>query len=133
MNYVLWGLNVNEKKHLVIGGCDCVELTEKYGTPLHVVDKALLQNNYNGFCESFKAHKINFEVCYSYKTNPIPGILEVLHAIGAGAEVISPYELWLALRLKVRPDLIIYNGPHKSNESLKLAIQKKIKLATFNQ
>ncbi|MCK4822697.1 pyridoxal-dependent decarboxylase, partial [bacterium] len=111
-----WGLKVNEKKHLVIGGCDCIELARKYGTPLHVVDKNLLQKNYNEFHESFNSHAIDFEIYYSYKTNPIPGILKVLHGSGAGAEVISPYELWLARKLKVGPDSIVYNGPMKSNE-----------------
>lgn len=131
-DYSLWGLNINKKGHLIIGGCDCVELVEKYGTPLHVVDKNLLQTNYNEFCESFRSHNIDFEVYYSYKTNTIPGILKVLHESKAGAEVISPYELWLARRLGVNPDLIIYNGPNKSDEGLKIAIENRIKLININ-
>lgn len=128
----LWGLDINNRGHLVIGGCDCVELAEKYGTPLHVVDRSLLQKNYNEFYESFKSHGINYEIYYSYKTNPVPGILKVLHAGGAGAEVISPYELWLARKLGVSPDLIIYNGPNKSEEALRVAIENKIKLININ-
>lgn len=132
MDCSLWGLKVNEKKHLVIGGCDCVELAKKYGTPLHVVDKNLLQKNYNEFYESFNSHAIDFEIYYSYKTNPVPGILKVLHDSGAGAEVISPYELWLARKLKVGPDSIVYNGPMKSNEGLRIAVKNKIKLININ-
>ena len=128
----LWGLGVNEKEHLVIGGCDCVELAGEYGTPLHVVDKGLLQRTYNEFYESFNSHAIDSEIYYSYKTNPIPGILRVLHDSGAGAEVISPYELWLAFKLKVSPDSIIYNGPSKSSEALKIAVENKIKLINVN-
>ena len=30
-------LNVNEKGHLEIGGCDTIDLAEKYGTPLYIV------------------------------------------------------------------------------------------------
>ena len=128
----LWGLTVNEKNHLVIGDCDCVELAEKYGTPLHVVDKDLLQKNYNKFYESFNSHAIDFEIYSSYKTNSIPGILRVLHDSGAGAEVISPYELWLACKLKVDPNSIVYNGPSKSNDGLKMAVKNKIKLINVN-
>jgi len=128
----LWGLNVNERSHLIIGGCDCIELVEEYGTPIHVLDSDLLKKNYNEFCESLKFHDINFEIYYSYKTNPIPGILKILHANNAGAEVISPYELWLALKLGVSPDSIIYNGPNKSNAGLKTAIKNKIKLININ-
>ncbi|MCK5655734.1 MAG: hypothetical protein KAI03_05550 [Candidatus Aureabacteria bacterium] len=132
LDYSLWGLEVNKRGHLVIGGCNCVGLAEKYGTPIHVVDRDLLKKNYNEFYESFKSNDINFGIYYSYKTNPIPAILKVLHESGAGAEVISPYELWLAFKLGVSPDLIIYNGPNKSDESLKVAIENRIKLININ-
>ena len=128
----LWGLKVTQRGHLVIGECDCVELVKEYGTPLHIVDKNLLQKNYDEFYESFEFHNIDFEIYYSYKTNPIPGIIKLLHESGAGAEVISPYELWLALKLGVNPDLIIYNGPNKSYEGLKLAVERGIKLININ-
>ncbi|GAK56883.1 decarboxylase, pyridoxal-dependent [Candidatus Vecturithrix granuli] len=132
LDYALWGLQVNERGHLVIGGCDCVELAEEYGTPVHIVDSDLLQRNYHAFRESFTSHDIQVEIYYSYKTNPIPGILRILHEYGAGAEVISPYELWLALKSGISPDLIIYNGPNKSEAGLHSAIENRIKLININ-
>ena len=132
LDFTLWGLGINIQGHLVIGECDTVELAKRYGTPLHVVDKDLLQKNYQEFYESFKSHNIDFEIYYSYKTNTIPAILQVLHENGAGAEVISPYELWLALELNVNPNLIIYNGPNKPAEGLKLAIEHGIKMININ-
>ena len=44
----------------------------------------------------------------------MPAVLTRLHELGIGAEVISPYELWLAIRLGVPGERIIYNGPAKS-------------------
>jgi diaminopimelate decarboxylase len=132
LSFSLWGLNVNRKGHLTIGGCDSVELAEKYGTPIFVVDKERLIKNFKEFYKSFSAHGIDFQIFYSYKTNPVPGVLKVLHDCGAGAEVISPFELWLALRLGVDPEMIIYNGPNKSEEGLRLAIEKHIKLININ-
>ena len=128
----LWGLKVNEKGHLIIGGCDSIELVEKYGTPIFVVDRERLRKNYKDFYKSFSGHGIDFGIFYSYKTNPVPGVLKVLHECGAGAEVISPFELWLAFRLGVDPEMIIYNGPNKSEEGLRLAIEKNIKLININ-
>jgi diaminopimelate decarboxylase len=79
------------------------DLRKRWGTPLHVVDIPRLRTNY----EAFKSvHQKNIEPCdifLSYKTNPVPGVLHILHELGAGAEVISEYELWLALKLGVRP------------------------------
>jgi diaminopimelate decarboxylase len=132
LSFSLWGLNISEKGHLIIGGCDSVELVEKYGAPIFVVDKERLINNYKEFYNSFRAHGIDFGIFYSYKTNPVPGVLKVLHGWGAGAEVISPFELWLALRLGVDPEMIIYNGPNKSDEGLRLAVEKNIKLININ-
>jgi diaminopimelate decarboxylase len=72
------------------------------------------------------------EVFYSYKTNPVPGVLRFLHDRGVGAEVISPYELWLALRLGVPPGRIVYNGPAKSDASLRAAVEHGILLVNIN-
>jgi diaminopimelate decarboxylase len=128
----VWGMATTHQGRLVIGGCDCVGLSETYGTPLFVVDKARIQRNYQSFFSALAAHGIEFEIYYSYKTNPVPGILQVLHAEGAGAEVISPYELWLANHLKVEAHKIVYNGPNKSYEGLKSALESRIKLININ-
>jgi diaminopimelate decarboxylase len=124
----LWGLSVNEKNHLTVGDADAVELAEKYGTPVYIVNEERLRQNYNRFYKAFKSRYPNFEVSYSYKTNCIPGVLNVLHEIGAKAEVISGYELWLAQRLSVTQDSIIFNGPNKTSEELTTAIKQGIKL-----
>lgn len=131
-DFSIWGLKVNEKNHLVIGGCDCDYLAKEYGTPLHIVNQNRLITNFNNFYNSFKTYANDVEIYYSYKTNPVPGILNILHQQGAGAEVISSYELWLALKQGVTPDKIIYNGPYKSDESLKIAIDKQIKLINID-
>ncbi len=128
----LWGLGVNDKHHLTIGGHDCVELAAQYGTPLFVVDKQRLQNNYAMFRDCLASLSLRGEILYSYKTNPVPGILAALHTSGAGAEVISPYELWLALHLGVHPEAVVYNGPNKSEEGLRLAVRRAIKLINVN-
>ena len=36
-------LDVNERGHLTIGGCDAVELAEMYGTPLYVMDETAIR------------------------------------------------------------------------------------------
>lgn len=128
LNPELWGLNVNNKDHLVIGGCDTVELADEYGTPLYIVNEERLRENYNRINTAFKSRYSNVDVYYSYKTNCIPGVLKVLHESGVKAEVISGYELWTALKLGVPPDSIIFNGPNKTDEELVTAIKHRIKL-----
>ncbi len=128
----LWEATVDHQHHLIMGGCDCTRLAADHGTPLFVVDEKKIRDNYHAFDRALTAHGIEQGIYYSYKTNPVPGILRVLHDCGAGAEVISPYELWLALKLGVPPERIIYNGPNKSAEGLKTAIDHGIKLININ-
>jgi len=49
MDRSLWGLQTNQKDHLVFGGCDLVELGKEYGTPLFVVDTGRLRRNSQRF------------------------------------------------------------------------------------
>lgn len=128
MDKSLWGLDTNHKDHLVFGGCDVVDLAGNYGTPLHVVDADRLRGNYRRFLGAFKNSYSKVKVFYSYKTNPVPGVLKILHEEGCGAEAVSPYELWLAFRLGVEPSEIIYYGVNRSVADLKAAIEKDVGL-----
>ena len=48
-------LKTNEKGNLEIGGCDTLELADKYGTPLYVVDEATLR----GIAREYKKAFLN--------------------------------------------------------------------------
>lgn len=72
------------------------------------------------------------DVYSSYKTNPIPAVLQRLHAGGVRAEVISPFEWWLTQRLAVPAEHVIYNGPAKSRDSLVDATTRGVGLANVN-
>ena len=127
-----WGASVNASGHLVIGGCDVVDLARRFGTPLYVVDEHKLRLDCAAFVDAFRAHYPKVELGYSYKTNPLPGVIKVLHDCGALAEVISHFELWLALQLGVVPQDIIFNGPAKTPEAIDLAVQRNVKLINID-
>lgn len=128
----LWGAGIGSNGHLTIGGCDAVDLARQYGTPLFVVDMERLKKNYSDFLSAFQRPYPHVEVYYSYKTNPLPGALAALHELGAGAEVVSHFELWLALELGVAPERVIFNGPAKTEEALALAISRGIQLINID-
>ena len=109
-------------------GLDLADLAAEHGTPLHVVRGDRLDAN----AAAAMAASESADVFSSYKTNPVPGVLARLHGHGVGAEVISPYELWLAMRLGVPGERIIYNGPAKSPESIRAAIRHDVLLINAN-
>jgi diaminopimelate decarboxylase len=126
-----WGLEVAADGTLARNGVRLGELTDRFGSPLQVVSADALRARAH---EALAPHRNGdgADVYYSYKTNPIPGVLSVLHHEGIGAEVISAFELWLAMRLGVPAERIIYNGPAKSTESLQLAVERGIKVVNVN-
>lgn len=127
-----WGLEHRPGQGLCLEGVPLKELTERWGSPLHVVHLAALQRNVERFLAVPPGRAGGAEVYYSYKTNPVPGVLSFMHERGVGAEVISAYELWLALKLGVPPERIVYNGPVKSEASVRESISRGIQLLAAN-
>nr|WP_253900067.1 pyridoxal-dependent decarboxylase [Corallococcus carmarthensis] len=127
-----WSLESRAGQGLFLEGVSLSKLASEYGSPLHVVHLAALHRNADAFQAVPPGAAGGCEVYYSYKTNPVPGVLSALHARGVGAEVISAYELWLALKLGVAPERIVYNGPVKSDASIRESITRGIGLLAAN-
>ncbi len=118
----LWGLDRNAQGRLHRDGVELESLLDRFGSPLHVVDMQRLEDN----AQAFLAGAPEIDALFSYKTHPVTGVLQRLHAAGMGAEVISPHELWLAFELGVPPERIVYNGPAKSDASLREAVARGV-------
>jgi len=121
-----WGCDVNASGVLSIGGADASELARQYGTPLHVVNFDRLHADHDRFLAAFRAFHENTCLGTSYKTNPVPAVLRELHALGTLAEVISEFELWLALQIGVPGERIIFNGPGKPASAIELAVDNGV-------
>lgn len=129
----LWDLEVNSRGHLSIQGIDTLDLVSQFGSPLLVVNKRRLMKDVHDLKSAFTRAPEGSKILYSYKTNCIPGILKSMHETGIGAEVISPYELWLAEHLGVPGDMILYNGVDKSDASLESAIRMGVLSINIDQ
>ena len=124
----LWGCDIDPAGRMTVQGVPLETLARDYGSPLHVVDRTRLVQNAEAFLAPFRAQYPRVSLASSYKTNPLPGVLEVLHSVGTYAEVISPFEFWLARRLGMPGERILYNGPGKTPESLREAVQAGVRL-----
>ena len=85
-----------------------------------------LTENFQKLLRAFKNRFESFDIAYSYKTNYTPYICKQLKSLGAIAEVVSDMELDLALKLGYNGEKIIYNGPYKSQKSLKKALLNNV-------
>lgn len=129
--YGHWGLTQGPVGDLQLGGLSVEGMLERFGSPLHISDVQRLRQNVREFTQPSPNGK-RLDLFFSYKTHPVPAILRRIHDLGVGAEVISEHELELAFHLGVPADRIIYNGPGKSDASIRLAIERGILLLNIN-
>lgn len=100
------------------------ELAEEYGTPLYVYSKNQIVDNYRSFCDLLSG--TNHLVCYSLKANANHSILKILAEKGAGADVVSAGEIFLALKAGFTPDKIVFAGVGKREDEIEYALKENI-------
>ena len=98
------------------------KIASQFGTPTHVLDMNRLRQNYRDFKREFAAGGLDCTILYSVKTNYLPNLVRALKAEGCAADVVSGYEMELALELGFPGDQITFNGPHKTAAELVRAI-----------
>ncbi len=101
-------------------------ILKKNKTPFYIYSESQIAFNFLKFTNTFK--KTNPLICFAAKSNSNLNILRVLGKLGAGADVVSGGELLKALKAGIRPNKIVFSGVGKTEEELKIAINKKILL-----
>ena len=100
---------------------NAASLAEQFGTPLYVFDGARLATEAQAFREAWGG---DATIAYSVKSNPLMGIVTRLHQAGMWAEVASGFEYRTARRGGVPGTQIVFNGPHKPDEDLRMALRE---------
>ncbi len=113
-------------KNLFIEKLSIANLVKKYKTPFYLYSENQLKENYTKFVSTFS--KIKPLVCFAAKSNSNLSILKSLKKLGAGVDVVSGGELLKALKAGVKANKIVFSGVGKTEEELKIAINKKILL-----
>ncbi|MGO8836080.1 MAG: type III PLP-dependent enzyme [Limisphaerales bacterium] len=112
-------------------------LAQKHGTPVVVIDHAVIRKNYAGF----KKHLPKVQCYFAVKANAEPAIVRTLYRAGASFDVASLPEFMLVYEnIKKLParqqqdfiwDKIIYANPTKPKETL-LALDRYKPLVTYD-
>lgn len=123
-----WGLEVNAQGELIVGGCSTVDLANIYSTPLHVVNESRLASTARDFLNAFKNYyPAKVSVHYAFKCNSVPGVLKIIQYAGLKAEVMSEFELNLALHIGFQGKDIIINGPYKPESLQRVCLEKNVR------
>jgi len=100
------------------------ELVEKFGSPLFVFSEQKIREQARHIREAFISRYTNTVFAWSYKTNYLNAVCQIMHQEGWTAEVVSDFEYHKARKLGIPGKDIVFNGPSKSRDILKLAISE---------
>lgn len=106
-----------------IEGVSVKQMIAQYGSPCFVISERQIRRNYQNAVRAFKTRYPKVQFAWSYKTNYINAVCNIFHQEGSWAEVVSMFEFQKALGNGVSGDKIIFNGPDKSEDDLKIAVE----------
>ena len=84
---------VNDRGNLEIGGCDLVELADKYSTPLYVMDEATLRGIAREYKKAFSRLE-NVNMMFASKALMVSAVAKILSDEGFGFDAVSGGELY---------------------------------------
>lgn len=125
--YVSDCVSVNERGHLTVGGCDTVELAEKFGTPVYVYDENEIRKNLRAFRDSMNEnYGGNGLVVYASKAFCCKEMCRICAQEGTGIDVVSGGELYTALSVGFPADKIVFHGNNKTYDELEAAVENGV-------
>ena len=110
-------------KNLFVEKLSIKNILKKNKTPFYIYSENQITYNFLNFANTFK--KTDPLICFAAKSNSNLNILRILGRLGAGADVVSGGELLKALKAGIKPIKIVFSGVRKTEEELKIAINKK--------
>jgi len=117
------GAEVSEGGHLIIGGCDTVDLAAEFGTPLYLFDELTLRSKCAEFKEEFGQRGLDTMVIYACKAFISRALARILKEEGLGLDVVSGGELSIAQSAGLPLDRVYFHGNNKSAEEIRLALE----------
>ncbi|MEX2237787.1 MAG: diaminopimelate decarboxylase [Dehalococcoidia bacterium] len=108
--------------HLLIAGCDTVELARSYGTPLYVYDENCLRKACGEFKTAFAKRYPETDIVYAGKAYMGVALLRLLAEQGLGLDVVSGGELAIAMAAGFPAERIFFHGNNKSRGELEEAL-----------
>ncbi len=118
-----YGLKNKLKPITEIDGVAVSEIMKEYGSPVYVISEKTIRENYREAYRAFSTRYPKVQFSWSYKTNYLDAVCQVYHQEGSWAEVVSGFEYEKALANGVEGSRIIFNGPDKTEDDLRRAIE----------
>jgi len=120
------GSEVNRQDHLVIGGCDVVDLLAEYGSPLYVYDEGTIRTRARQYVEGLRSAVPNGLVIYATKAFANQALFQILAEEGLGLDVVSGGEVYAASSSGFPMERVYFHGNNKLPYELEEAVERGV-------
>lgn len=113
-------VRVSEAGHLLVAGCDAVELARRFGTPLYVLDEQEVRRRCRAFRRALGSDGF---AAYAGKAFLCTAMARLVDEEGLHLDVVSGGELYTALAAGFPAERVVLHGNNKSREELILSLR----------
>ena len=112
---------------LWFAGADTLELANKYGTPLYLMDEQKIRENCRAYREALeKCACPDSLAVYASKACSFAGIYKIIAEEGLGADVVSAGEIYTAKKAGFPMERAYFQGNNKTDADINFAMDCKV-------
>lgn len=120
-------VTVNENGHLAFAGRDTTELAAKYGTPLCLMDEALIRARIAEYRDTMRELFPEGSLPeFASKAFSCRRIYEIMAEEGIDVDVVSPGEIFTALKSGFPMERCFFHGNNKTDSDIRFAVDSKV-------
>ena len=111
--------------HLTFGGYDTTELAAQFGTPLMVMDEAVIRNRCQEYLQAVADYLPGGSMpLYASKALSLKRIYEIMKEEGMGVDVVSSGELYTAAKAGFPMEKVYFHGNSKTDADIAFAMDQ---------
>ncbi len=117
---------ISPQGHLMVGGCDTVELASEFGTPLYVLDEQIVRQNCRRYRQAFDQRLPGTEIAYAAKALITKAICNIMPPEERALDGASEGELYTTLEAGFPTDRIKLHGNFKKETLIRMALENRV-------
>ncbi|MBE6916456.1 MAG: diaminopimelate decarboxylase [Ruminococcaceae bacterium] len=120
-------LSINEEGHLLFAGHDTVALAKQFGTPAMLIDEDRIRTRCRTYMDAMARYlPAGSRPLYASKALSIKRLYEIMKEEGMGIDVVSPGELYTAVKAGYPMENAFFHGNSKTDFDIRFAIEHGI-------
>ena len=120
-------VSVNKQGHLTFAGFDTVDLAQKYGTPLYLMDEDRIRENIRFYKRAAEKYfPAGSYVSYAGKAFACKQMYRLAKQEGICADAVSPGEIYTAASAGFDCGKIFFHGNNKTDEDIRFAVRQGV-------